>query len=260
MSLAMPTELAAKFIIGCGGAAFTIYSNIGGELPGMGKSTEIRNLTESIDELKDKVKEAEEKLGAEQDRLSKAEISVEQFGAMERSINNQRDDWNAEVVDLRKTRDALRRGTYFQGALIFVALGGFFAMFLTSGTLLENSTPQVQTILSAVVVGAGWSGIISRYMQTGDLKDEALVRSKRLDEIMGNYEGIIKDNLAGYKEKLDAINGERASIVEGYEKVVAMLAERVEEGREIAAKFNKIKEEIKDTKIVEDLAKLGIQL
>jgi hypothetical protein len=34
----------------------------------------------------------------------------------------------------------------------------------------------------------------------------------------------------------------------------------VEEGRDIAAKFNRLKEEIKDTKIVEDLAKLGIQL
>jgi len=225
-----------------------------------GKSTEIRNLTESIDELKDKVKEAEEKLETEQDRLSKGEISVEQFEAMERSINNQRDDWNSEVADLRKTRDALRRGTYFQGALIFVALGGFFAMFLTSGALLENSTPQVQTILSAVVVGAGWSGIISRYIQTGELKDEALVRSEKLDGIVGNYEGIIRDNLAGYKGKLDVINGERASIVEGYEKVVAMLKERVEEGREIAAKFNTLKEEIKDTKIVEDLAKLGIHL
>ena len=86
------------------------------------------------------------------------------------------------------------------------------------------------------------------------------MRSKRLDDIMGNYEGIIRDNLAGYREKLDTINGERASIVEGYEKVVAMLAERVEEGREIAAKFNRLKEEIKDTKIVEDLARLGIQL
>jgi hypothetical protein len=256
----MPTELAAKFLIGCGGAAFTIYSNIGGELPGMGKSTEIRNLTESIDELKGKIKEIEEKLSVEQDRLSKGEISVEQFEAMERSINNQRDDWNAEVADLRKTRDTLRRGTYFQGALIFVALGGFFAMFLTSGALLENSTPQVQTILSAVVVGAGWSGIISRYIQTGELKDEALARNSKLDEIKGDYEGIIKDNLAGYKEKLDAVNRERASIVEGYEKVVAMLTERMEEGREIAAKFNKFKEEIKDTKIAEDLARLGIQL
>ena len=256
----MPTELAAKFLIGCGGAAFTIYSNIGGELPGMGKSTEIRNLTESIDELKGKIKVIEEKLSVEQDRLSKGEISVEQFEAMEHSINNSRDDWNAEVLDLRKTRDALRRGTYFQGALIFVALGGFFAMFLTSGALLENSTPQVQTILSAVVVGAGWSGIISRYIQTGELKDEAFERNKKLDDIMGNYEGIIKDNLAVYKEKLDAVNKERASIVEGYEKVVAMLTNRVEEGREIAEKFNTFKEEIKDTKIVEDLAKLGIHL
>jgi len=256
----MPTELAAKFLIGCGGAAFTIYSNIGGELPGMGKSTEIRNLTESIDELKGKIKVIEEKLSVEQDRLSKGEISVEQFKAMEHSINNSRDDWNTEVLDLRKTRDALRRGTYFQGALIFVALGGFFAMFLTSGALLENSTPQVQTILSAVVVGAGWSGIISRYIQTGELKDEALERNKKLDDIMGNYEGIIKDNLAVYKEKLDAVNKERASIVEGYEKVVAMLTNRVEEGREIAEKFNTFKEEIKDTKIVEDLAKLGIHL
>jgi DNA repair exonuclease SbcCD ATPase subunit len=256
----MPTELAAKFLIGCGGAAFTIYSNIGGELPGMGKSTEIRNLTESIDELKAKVKEAEEKLRAEQDRLSKGEISVEQFEAMERSINNSRDDWNAEVLDLRRTRDALRRGTYFQGALIFVALGGFFAMFLTAGALLENGTPQVQTILSAVVVGAGWSGIISRYIQTGELKDEALERNKKLDDIMGNYEGIIKENLAEYKEKLDAVNKERASIVDGYEKVVAMLTERVEEGRELAEKFNKIKEEFKDTKIAEDLARIGIEL
>jgi hypothetical protein len=179
---------------------------------------------------------------------------------MERSINNSRDDWNAEVLDLRRTRDALRRGTYFQGALIFVALGGFFAMFLTAGALLENGTPQVQTILSAVVVGAGWSGIISRYIQTGELKDEALERNKKLDDIMGNYEGIIKENLVEYKEKLDAVNKERASIVDGYEKVVAMLTERVEEGRELAEKFNKIKEEFKDTKIAEDLARIGIEL
>ena len=84
MSLALSTEMIYKFAIGCAGAAFTIYSNIGSRLPGMGNPTEMKNLEEQINVLKDNVKGLEKNLKEEQKKLTNKEISVEQFDVMEK--------------------------------------------------------------------------------------------------------------------------------------------------------------------------------
>jgi len=246
--------MIVKFAIGCGGAAYTIYQNIGSELPGMGKPTEMKNLTEEIDELKDNLRDQEVKLREAQEKLSNKEISVEQFDVMERSINNQRDDWNAQMLDLRNTRNRLRRNTYYQGALIFVVLGGFLATFLTSGSLIEAGKPNVQTILSTVVVGAGWSGILSKYLQDGALKEESNEIKLKIDEIEANYEKIIRDKV---NETTKKANDEIKSISEGYEQIVKELREKAEKGVEFIEKINKLKEAVKgNPTIMDELAKL----
>jgi DnaJ-domain-containing protein 1 len=245
-----------KFVIGCGGAAFTIYSNIGSRLPGMGKPTEMKNLEEQMEVLNGKIQDMEVELKAEQKKLTNEEISVEQFDVMERSFDNQRDDWNLEMLDLRKTSDRLRRNTYFQGALIFVTLGGFLAMLLTSGHLFEAGKPNVQTILSAITFGAGWSSILSKYIQESALKDESNeVKLKVADlekdynDMVNKYEGIINEKAKEYTEKA---NEKIVEISNRYNKLVEDQMKTVDE-------FKKLKEAVKDNPIAVELAKLGFE-
>lgn len=257
MSLSLSTEMIVKFAIGCGGAAFTIYSNIGSRLPGMGKPTEMRNLEEQMEVLTGKLQDLEVDLKAEQKKLGKEEISVGQFDVMERSFDNQRDDWNTDMLDLRKTSDRLRRNTYFQGALIFVTLGGFVAMLLTSGPLFEAGKPNVQTILSAIAFGAGWSSILSKYIQDGAMKTESNeVKLKVADlekdynDLVNTYEGKINEKVKEYTKKA---NEKIEQISNSYDDIVKDLQNTVGE-------FDKLKEAVKDSPIVEELAKLGIEL
>ena len=245
-----------KFVIGCGGAAFTIYSNIGSRLPGMGKPTEMKNLEEQMQILNGKLQDLEVELKAEQKKLTNEEVSVEQFDVMERSFDNQRDDWNLEMLGLRKTSDRLRRNTYFQGALIFVTLGGFLAMILTSGPLFEAGKPNVQTILAAITFGAGWSSILSKYIQDGALKDESNeVKLKVADlekdynDMVNKYEGIINKKAKEYTEKA---NEKIAEISNRYNKLVEDQMKTVDE-------FKKLKEAVKDNPIAVELAKLGFE-
>jgi hypothetical protein len=259
MSLSMPAELLVKFAIGFCGAAFTMYSNIGGDLPLMGKSIEIKNLTADISDLQEKVRKNEDELKTEKDKLSRKEISVAHFTVIERSMNNQRDDWNEEIKALRKDKAELRRSTYFQGAVIFLILGGFFATFLTGGALLEGDKLNVQTILSAVAIGAGWTGIISQYLQTGAIKEEKIDVNNKLVDIKDEYDHL-KDKVIEYSEKLDVAKKETVAVASEYDSIVDMLKARVEDGREIVEKFNTLKEAIKDTPIMEELTKLGVEL
>lgn len=264
MSLSIPTELVAKFAVGFCGAAFTLYSNIGGDLPGMGQSNELKNLAEDIGELEDRISVKEAKLKDEEDKLSKGEISIAQFAVMERSITNQRNAWNEQILELRTTRSDLRKSTYFRAALIFVILGGFFATFLTGGALIEGGKLNAQTILSAVAIGAGWTGIISKYLQTGEIeKANREIDKKLLDiraDVENNIDAIIKEKAKVYKEKIAFVNDEKEELVALYEKIVDGLQKKVKDGEKVVEDFNKIKESIKGTQIAEELAKLGFPI
>ncbi len=289
----MPMDLLSKFVVGFCGAAFTLYSNIGGDLPGMGKSTAIRKLTDRIEELKDKINDNENDLKSEEDKLSEGKILVSEFAMKMQSLNSRMDAWSKEILGLRDERSELRNSAYFQGALIFVILGGFFATFLTGGAILEGNQLNVQTILSAVAIGAGWTGIISRYMKTGEIKEENLDMNNNISEVREEMDGILKEKEKEFNEKLDTLKktaleisgeldesvkelmvekskeflekldfakNETSIISKGYLDIVGDLMAKVEEGDVIVERFNSLKEAIKDKTIREELSKLGFDL
>ena len=207
--------------------------------------------------LKEKIQNQEVELKAEQKKLSKEDTPVDNFKVMEQSVTNQRVAWNADMLDLKKSRDRLMRNTNIQGAVIFVILGGLFAMLLTSGPLFEAGKPNVQTILSVIIFGAGWSSILGRYIQEGALKEESnevmlkvVDLEKDYNDMVNNYEGIVSEKAKEYTEKA---NKKIAEISKSYEMIVKSLQKTVNE-------FNKLKEAVKDSPIAEELAKLGFEL
>ena len=292
MSLPVPTDVIAKFFIGLCGAAYTLYANLGGALPGMGESTEIKNLSEDILDLQEKVYDSEDKLKGEEVKLTKGEISVAQFTVMERSINNQRDDWGKEITALRANRSELKRNYYLQGAITYVFLGGFFAAILAEGAIMKGTDPNVQAILTAVFIGAGWTSVISRYMQKGEYKEIKNDLNNKLIDIKEEYDEILSDKEKEYKENLEKANkdtlelteiceeyvdkyteasksfkdalkaakNETLEIAKEYDEIVKILQDKAKEGEALLEKFNEFKEANKDNPIFEKLTEIGFPL
>ena len=290
--------MIAKFFIGFCGAAYTLYTNLGGALPGMGESTEIKNLSDTIADIQEKVLDNEELLKREEEKLSKKEIRIAQFAVMERSIDNQRDDWNKEMTLLRKNRSQLKKNFYFQGSITYVLLGGFFASILAQGTLMDGTEPNVQAILTAVFIGAGWTSVISNYMQKGEykdikidrdnklidlgkdldkieentnekkkeFKDEIEKRSKETLELANNYtiadENLNKANktIEGYKKSIDSLTDGALKMGDMYDDIIEELQEKVKEGEDLYEKFKDFKETHKDNPIMKKLTDLGFPL
>ncbi|MGD2200446.1 MAG: hypothetical protein PVJ38_02295 [Candidatus Bathyarchaeota archaeon] len=256
----MPVELATKFVIGSCGALFTLYSNIGGDLPGMGKSFELKNIEVEIKELKDDIDKKEKNLDELQKKLSKGEVTVAQFVVIERKVKNQRESIQKTISELRDDWTKLRRNTNLRGAVIFVVLGAFLASFLTGGALLEGGKYNVQTVLSAFTIGAGWTGILSKYIQGGEIEKTKREIEKNVNEIEAGFNEAIKKKAEEYEEKLTTVLNEKSELAAQYNEIVDILKEKVDEGEEFMEKINKIKDEIKGTPIAEELAKLGFPI
>lgn len=227
MSTPMYYDLAVKFIIGSAGASTILYSGIGGELPGMGKSITIQNQNDMIKELEDDVKQINEDLARFRNQLDEDGISVEKFEALDKSYGDERNDNNLKIQELRDSVSKLSRQTNLQGAIFFVLLGGFFAALLTGGTLLEGDALNLQTLLSAVAMGAGWTGVISRLEQASAKDDLLLDRNKRIDEVTEKYEkGVselineknrLTENIATYKDRIAVYK----NIVEEFKEILS---------------------------------------
>lgn len=260
MSLSMPAELAVKFVIGSCGALFTLYSNIGGDLPGMGKSSELKNIEVEMKELKDEINIKEKNLDEQEKKVSKGEITVAQFVVIERKVKNQRESIQKRISELRDDWTKLRRSINLRGAVIFVILGAFLASFLTGGALLEGGKYNAQTVLSAFTIGAGWTGILSKYMQGGDIEKTNREIEKSVNEIEASFNEAINKKAEEYKENVTTVLKEKAELAVQYNEIVDILKEKVDEGEEFMEKINKIKEEIKGTPIAEELAKLGFPI
>ena len=219
MSVPMYYDLAIKFVVGCAGASTILYSRIGGELPGMVKSITIQNQNDIIKELEDKVKQISEELAGFRKQLDEDKISVEKFEALDKSYGDERDDHNLKIQELRSSVSKLSKQINFQGAIFFVLLGGFFAAILTGGTILERDTLNLQILLSAVAMGAGWTGIISRLEQASAKDDVLLDRNKKIDETTEIYEKAISEFI-NEKNLLKERISEYKKIIEGFKEIL----------------------------------------
>lgn len=211
-------DLLAKFLVGCGGASVILYSTIGSELPGMKKSIDIQSYEGEIKLQDDKAKSLDDELEEARGNLSSKKISAQEFQALETSYNNQRDDINSKIDDLRDKVSKLKRERYLTGSVLFVLLGGFFAALLTVGTVITGSGLDVQVIMAAVAIGAGWTGIITRIEQKASEPAAILEKNKDLNRTTEGYEKVIEVKNEKIEEYEDAVNKYKTIIEEFKER------------------------------------------
>lgn len=211
-------DLLAKFLVGCGGASVILYSTIGSDLPGMKKSIEIQSYEGEISLRDDKVKRLDEELEKARKDLTAKMISAQEFQVLETSYNNQRDDINTEINDMRNKVSKLKRERYFTGSVFFVLSGGFFAALLTVGTVITGSGLDVQVTIAAVTLGSGWTGIITRLEQKISEPAAILEKNKDVNRATENYEKAI--------EAKDEKIGEYEEAVSKYKTIIEEFKER----------------------------------
>jgi DNA repair exonuclease SbcCD ATPase subunit len=248
------SDLVVKFLIGSGGAATILYSSIGSDLPGMTKSLEIEEQENKISELDDKQKEINDNLEDAIQRMKAKEISEQQFEKLETCYNNQRDDIRAEISELRNGVAKLKRGRYLSGAILFVVIGGFFAALLTVGEAITGSTLNVQVIVSAVAMGAGWTGIIAR-LELQKAKPEAIAkRNEAVSDIVSTYDASIKEREEAYKKAIEEESKKRNDMVN---EIMAEFESASNEYKEEISKYKKKIEAYKSTKsLLKELSSL----
>ena len=143
-------------ILGLIGALVTVFSLIGGAIPGTAGFARIETGLRRVDEREKLL----DKLLHEQPR------NAEEIKAVEIATNNLRDDIRIN-----------RRNQFFIASGLYAILGAFFAMLLA------------QDLLQAVLIGAGWTaylgamGLKNDYAHRKSLKDKT---TEKLEEALIN--------------------------------------------------------------------------
>jgi hypothetical protein len=134
--------------LGLVGGLITIFTLIGGAIPGTFGQAQIEATQEQLDRLSKKL----------EDLIVNSEaVDAGAIDAVEKAVNNLRDDLRAE-----------RWRQFFIAAILYALLAAFFAVALATN------------LLQAIVIGAGWTGLLGSiglkrdFEQRKEIKDEVL--------------------------------------------------------------------------------------
>ena len=159
--------------LGFVGALVTIFGLVGGAVPGTAGQARIDSDRARLERLSKRL----------EDLISESKPDSDTIGAVETTVNNLRDD--------------LRSETWRQFAIatiIYALLGAFFSAFLA------------QDFIQALVIGAGWTGVLGTLGLKKDFSErkatkdaaleKALERAKKAEETAGGTrEKSLRDSL-----------------------------------------------------------------
>lgn len=144
------TRGALFSVFGLVGALVTMFSLIGGAVPGIAGQALIDVETNQLGNLYKRLEQL----------INASTIDAEAINAIEKTINDLRNDLRVE------------RWRQFGIALIFYALlGSFFAAILA------------QDLLQALVIGAGWTGVVGNLGLKKDHQERASRKDAALDQM-----------------------------------------------------------------------------
>ncbi|MGD2249299.1 MAG: hypothetical protein PVF58_12905 [Candidatus Methanofastidiosia archaeon] len=135
-------------LLGMMGSLVTIFSLIGGVIPGTTGQTKIKKGEERLEKWHQKLDEL----------FESSSLNAEAIKYIECAANNLRDDIRAE-----------KRYQFRLAAFIYVVLGAFFSILLA------------QDMLQALVIGAGWTGFIGTIGLKNDYKERKSYKDAFLD-------------------------------------------------------------------------------
>lgn len=144
-------------LLGLFGALVVMLSLVGGAVPGTAGQVRIDADSLLLERLSQKL----------EDLIASGSPSPELIAAVERTVDNLRDDLRAE-----------RWRQFFIAGAVYALLGAFFASVLA------------KDLLQAVVIGAGWTGITgilgikSDFAERSSVKDQALQQAAQVIEIV----------------------------------------------------------------------------
>lgn len=145
-----PVNWAQGFIfaaLGLVGGLITIFTLIGGAIPGTVGQVQIEATQEQLDRLSQKL----------ENLVNSKSVDAGAINAVEQVVNNLRDDLRAE-----------RWRQFFIAAVLYALLAAFFATALATN------------LIQAIVIGAGWTGFLGSlglkrdFEKRKEIKDEAL--------------------------------------------------------------------------------------
>ena len=150
-------------VLGLIGSLVTIFSLIGGAVPGTAGQAQIDADTERLERLSRRLETL----------INTAEINSDAIAAVENTVNNLRDDLRSE-----KWRQ------FFIATGFYAILGAFFAALLA------------QDILQALMIGAGWTSFIGTLGMKKDYAERKFIKDEILEEFFNHtkkLEALLKE-------------------------------------------------------------------
>lgn len=176
-----------------------VFIKIGGLLPGMTEAPGIKRLETDLSDADDHMKKLDDKLeqfSKEHEKyregLQNGTISDQKFAELENSLNNEREGWAKDVDKTKSDRTTIEnelRGQQYREYLIAAIL------YVAVGTILAGVFATDR--MTALVIGAGWTSLISQIQQKGnDLKWDQVIGStlNRADNATGKASDALNQN------------------------------------------------------------------
>lgn len=176
-----------------------VFTKIGGLLPGMTETPGIKRLETDLSDADDHTKKLGDKLeqfSKEHEKyregLQNGTISDQKFAELENSLNNDREGWAKDVDKTKSDRTTIAnqlRGQQYREYLIAAIL------YVAVGTILAGVFATDR--MTALVIGAGWTSLVSQIQQKGnDLKWDQVIGStlNRADNATGKASDALNQN------------------------------------------------------------------
>ncbi len=189
------SDISFKFLIGCVGSLYAVYSHLTSELPGIKQSVELKKISDQIAGLEMQFNEIGDSLEKARIKLEKGELENVVFKELSDSWNEERDDIDKKRQDLSVNYEKRRNNLKIQAALLFFIIGGSVAALFTQGMLITDTGLNYQTIIAAIAIGFAGPGYISKLTELKTEEDIQKYTKARKDEMLEKMRDSFEDSI-----------------------------------------------------------------